>query len=189
MASPIDLRNLRIASPCSERWDSMTGDERKRFCARCQLHVYNVSELSSAEVTALLTQSEGRVCGRIFRRADGTVLTRDCPVGLRKVRMRIAAGLTAAMALVIGFISAVRSRNATDESEPAPELFSAMRLSAYELEERARELPYVGAVIEWIDPAPALKHTAGLMILPRKSYPTGSIGAEDLGLDDSDAAL
>lgn len=27
---------LRIASPCSEKWESMTGDERTRFCAKCQ---------------------------------------------------------------------------------------------------------------------------------------------------------
>ena len=30
---------IYIASPCKVDWDSMTGDERTRFCQQCQLHV------------------------------------------------------------------------------------------------------------------------------------------------------
>ena len=80
-----ELGVVRIASPCSESWAKMSGDARVRHCAKCQLKVFNFAELSSEEARQLLRQSAegGRICARIYRRFDGTVLTRDCPVGLR----------------------------------------------------------------------------------------------------------
>lgn len=97
------LRRLRVASPCTVAWEGMTGDERVRFCTQCSLHVYNISEMTAGEVRSLIADSGGRFCGRLYRRADGTVITRDCPTGLRAVRRRAsrAAGavLTAALSL------------------------------------------------------------------------------------------
>jgi hypothetical protein len=84
------LNNLRVASPCHMGWDQMPGDDRVRFCDSCQFNVYNFSEMTAQEVERLIHETEGRICGRIYRRADGTVITRDCPVGLRAVRMRVA---------------------------------------------------------------------------------------------------
>jgi hypothetical protein len=59
----------------------MTGDDRVRFCNACNLNVYNFASMTSKEVRSLITN--GRVCGRLYRRVDGTLITRDCPVGLR----------------------------------------------------------------------------------------------------------
>ena len=84
------LKNLRVASPCHMAWDQMSGDDHVRFCDSCQFNVYNFSEMTAQEVEKLIYETEGRICGRIYRRADGTVITRDCPVGLRAVRMRVA---------------------------------------------------------------------------------------------------
>ena len=84
MSQPkIKLNNIRIASPCSQKWEAMNGDERQRFCSHCQLHVYNFSAMTKAEVEGLLRNAESRVCGRFYQRTDGTMLTQDCPVGLR----------------------------------------------------------------------------------------------------------
>jgi hypothetical protein len=41
---------------------------------------YNLSGLSGAEAEALIRDNEGQLCVRSYRRADGTVLTGDCPV-------------------------------------------------------------------------------------------------------------
>lgn len=95
---------LRIASPCEEKWESMQGDERVRNCARCALNVYNVKELTEPEVRALFLKTEGRVCGRVFQRKDGTVLMRDCPTGLAKVRRKALAALAAVVGLVLAVI-------------------------------------------------------------------------------------
>lgn len=101
-----NVDNLRIATPCPVGWQNMAGDDRKRFCASCRLNVYNFSEMTAAEVEALVGSSEGRVCARMFRRADGTVITRDCPVGLAAYRKRVSLFAGAALSMVIGLFSA-----------------------------------------------------------------------------------
>lgn len=99
------LDRLQVASPCPVRWDDMQGDDRKRFCGQCRLHVYNLSAMTREEAVTLVTTAEGRVCAGFWRRADGTVLTRDCPVGLAAARAKAAAALrriAAAAALLVG---------------------------------------------------------------------------------------
>ena len=98
-ADPID--GLRIASPCSVAWESMDGDERMRHCAVCSLNVYNFAGMTREEVRALLARNEGRVCAKLYRRADGTVLTRDCPTGLRGLRRRASRAAVAAVAALL----------------------------------------------------------------------------------------
>jgi hypothetical protein len=84
------LNNLRIASPCAATWGAMRGDDRVRFCDSCSKHVFNVSDLTADEAVALIQKSEGHSCVRLYRRKDGTVLTADCPVGIRSaVRRRL----------------------------------------------------------------------------------------------------
>src|SRR5436305_295871 len=98
---------VRIASPCRADWNKMHGDDRVRFCGECSLSVYNFSEMDQEEIEDLLRNREGRTCARFFRRADGTMLTRDCPAGMRvKIRYvsRVAGtALSAAMGLGLAF--------------------------------------------------------------------------------------
>jgi hypothetical protein len=82
----------------------MTGDERARQCARCRLTVYNLKEMTELEVRALFLKTEGRVCGRVFRRPDGTVITKDCPTGLAAVRRKAMVAVTMAIALVLAIV-------------------------------------------------------------------------------------
>lgn len=71
------LSTLRIADPCPEDWDAMSGDERARYCGRCELSVTNLAELREAEAEALLSQPrEHRVCVRVTRDAEQNVVTR-----------------------------------------------------------------------------------------------------------------
>jgi hypothetical protein len=106
------LTNLKIASPCSADWNAMTGDNRKRFCGDCKLNVYNLSGMSKTEAESLLTNAEGRVCVRFYQRADGTVLTEDCPVGWAKIKQRTKLFVTAAASLVFSFLGAIGLQNA-----------------------------------------------------------------------------
>jgi hypothetical protein len=77
------LNNLKTASPCSADWGAMIGNARQRFCGECKLNVYNLSEMTQAEAENLLLNSKGRLCAKYYKRVDGTVLTKDCPVGWR----------------------------------------------------------------------------------------------------------
>jgi len=99
------LASIRVASPCHVNWDEMIGDDRVRFCNACNLNVYNFASMTSEEVLSLITNSSGRVCGRLYRRIDGTLITRDCPVGLRAVRRRVRRFVGAAFATMLSLSS------------------------------------------------------------------------------------
>ena len=106
MKASANIDRVRIATPCSISWEQMTGDNRVRFCDHCQLNVYNLSALSRVEAEKLIASTEGRLCARLFRRVDGTVLTEDCPVGLRVLRRRVAKRTAAIFAAMVS-LSAV----------------------------------------------------------------------------------
>lgn len=108
-----DLDGVRIAKPCPADWDAMAGDERVRFCGTCRQNVYDVSALTREEAEALLAKTKGRPCLRLFRRRDGTVMTRDCPVGVdawRRRATRVAAVAAAAAGLAAGLTQGLRAR-------------------------------------------------------------------------------
>jgi hypothetical protein len=95
------LENIRIASPCPANWDEMYGNDRMRFCSECKLNVYNLSGMSREEAENLLMNAEGRLCIRFFKRADGTVITQNCPVGWARVKARAKVFVTAAFSLMM----------------------------------------------------------------------------------------
>jgi len=77
------MLDLEIARKCPADWKKMQGDDKVRYCNRCNLNVYNLSALTKDEAVSLVQETEGRLCARLFRRKDGTVLTSDCPLGER----------------------------------------------------------------------------------------------------------
>ena len=109
-----NVNNLRIASPCPADWEKMAGDNRRRYCDLCQLNVYNFSEMSAKEIENLFAESESRICGQLYKRADGTVLTKECPVGLRAYQKRAARFAGAALTAILGLFS-VSFGQKTDE--------------------------------------------------------------------------
>ena len=122
------LDQVRIASPCQASWDDMAGDDRRRFCKQCSLHVYDLSDMPRDEAERFVSQAEGRTCVRFFQRADGTVLTRDCPVGLRGVRQRLVRAVAALagmlLALATGSVLAGWSKGRADAIRCEESMFS-----------------------------------------------------------------
>ena len=105
------LNNLKIASPCSANWDEMLGNERSRHCGDCQLNVYNLSGMTRTEAENFLINAEGRVCVRFFKRADGTVLTKDCPVGWQAIKRRVSKTATAVASLIFAALGGIGVSN------------------------------------------------------------------------------
>lgn len=100
------LDHVRIASPCSARWEQMEGDDRRRYCSTCRLHVYNLAEMERADAERLLRSSgETGLCVRLYRRQDGTVLTRDCPRGQRLARYRWLRGAAALLSCLVSGVA------------------------------------------------------------------------------------
>ncbi len=101
------LNHIKIASPCPADWDEMRGNQQKRFCTHCQLNVYNLSEMTEREAENFLFESEGRICVRLYRRKDGTVITQDCPVGWQAIKQKISRVTSAVFGLIIGFFGGI----------------------------------------------------------------------------------
>jgi len=100
------LAHVRVASPCQADWDQMIGSDRVRFCGQCSLNVYNLSAMTRDQAEHLIAANEGRLCVRFYRRNDGSILTQDCPVGLRAVRARVSYWTKAAAAALLTFLAA-----------------------------------------------------------------------------------
>src|SRR5215218_6183486 len=83
LALPV-LPNMRVAAPCSARWDAMTGDDRVRNCGDCNQQVFNISALTTAQAESLIREKHGDLCVRYYQRKDGTVLAADCATGVAK---------------------------------------------------------------------------------------------------------
>jgi len=83
----------------------MQGNDQVRFCNQCQMNVYNISAISRKQAEELIAKTEGRLCAKLYRRADGTIMTRDCPYGLRAVRRRVSRAASAALSAILGFFT------------------------------------------------------------------------------------
>jgi hypothetical protein len=101
--NPLD--NIRVASPCNMDWEQMIGNDRSRFCGQCNLNVYNLSGMSRTEAEHLISNNEGNLCVRYYRRADGSVLTQDCPVGLRAIKRRLSKIRRSIASAVLSFFA------------------------------------------------------------------------------------
>lgn len=116
-----NVNNLRVASPCSVGWETMSGDERVRRCHSCELNIYNISEMTKTEVEDLITKREERVCIRLYKRADGTVLTKNCPVGFRAYQKRVARFACATLATIFGLFTVSFGQKENDNSSDSSE--------------------------------------------------------------------
>jgi hypothetical protein len=164
-AFPLDT--IRVASPCDASWEAMPGDDRVRLCPQCARRVYNLAAMSRREAEDLLRQAESRLCVRLYRRADGTVLTGDCPVGLRRLWRTAALATGAAAALVLSAIGW-----ATVPAVPVRgNLAGPLR----------GHLPQpVQAILDWIDPPPIMGAICPPRPLPGGYGNPAGVDGEDL---------
>jgi len=156
MTHVISLQQLCIASPCAVSWDDMVGDDRSRFCDHCRLNVYNLASMTQSEIERLILSKEGRLCARLYQRRDGTVLVRDCPIGLAALRRRrvwmigkIAAGVALAcsgFAWAVDFANPYRERDSFTACQPFGVFTRWLR--------EPPPAPLLGAVIFVPPPAP-----------------------------------
>lgn len=146
----INLNNLRIASPCPADWEKMVGDERMRHCSECNLNVYNLSAMTERQVQELIANSRGkRVCTRFYRRADGTVLTQDCPWSLRVLTRKVSrlgtALLTALMSVTVA-MGKSKPQTATCECSQSQQKDSGIKLIV--VDQRGAVIPRAEIAVE-----------------------------------------
>jgi hypothetical protein len=150
---------IDVASPCSMPWQKMAGGDQVRFCGECRLNVYNISGMEREAALKLVREHEGRICIHFFRRTDGTILTRDCPVGVSAVRRRLAR-MVAGAAAMVAFLS-VGSAWA--------------KISGRPVESKSESSGPLTKLAHWLEPPPPLQEfwgIAGNMVLPTLQPPT-----------------
>jgi hypothetical protein len=112
------LNNIEIAAPCSQSWDKMKGNDTVRFCQECKLNVYNISEMTTIEAEKLISTKEGRLCIRYYKRKDGTIITNNCPIGLRVIKKRAQVILASALSIITGLFSLSAITKETETTKP-----------------------------------------------------------------------
>lgn len=92
------IDRVRVKTSCDEAWDAMEGDLARRHCGRCDRDVYDLEQMTREEIATLFAEHapEGLPCMRLRRRADGRVVTADCP---RPSRSRVVLRVIGAMAV------------------------------------------------------------------------------------------
>lgn len=146
------LDHIALASPCNLSWDAMAGDERTRFCSHCKLFVYNLSGMDRKAAAELIQTKEGRLCVRFFRRADGTLITRDCPVGLRAARkkaLKLLGAMVACVLAVVVWTFAIAGGSWKG--------FSASRREGILRDSSLRQVEPFATLLEWLDPSPPVQ--------------------------------
>jgi len=112
------LDHVRIAAPCPADWDQMIGSDRARFCGQCSLNVYNLSGMTRSDAESLIAGTEGRLCVRFYRRFDGSIITKDCRVGLRAIRRRVSYVAKAISSMVLGLFAGLGVHGAFSDITP-----------------------------------------------------------------------
>lgn len=139
-----------MSSPCRVKWESLTGDDRIRYCGQCRLNVYNLTVMSPVEVEGLVRAFNGRLCGRLYVRPDRTATVQDCRSGRGRKWIR-SAWTVGAFALIGGLSWFLRGIEGPD---------------------RSVHHPWVRQVLEWISPEPRVR--MGKMAPPLPPPPTQS---------------
>jgi len=157
------LKNVRVASPCPMSWDRMEGDDRVRYCGNCKLNVYNLSDMNKDDAARLVSETEGRLCVRFYQRRDGSVLTSDCPVGMRAARKKIAIALSCCFAMFLSIFAWGARPNDSAEGDGSSAL-ERLKSRAYEIE------PFK-TVLYWLEPPRSqggigLQYTVGVIAAP-----------------------
>lgn len=68
---------LTIKQPCPMDWNSMPGDDKRRFCDQCGCHVHNLSALTATEQIQFAEKNGGKECISYVRYEDDTIASRS----------------------------------------------------------------------------------------------------------------
>lgn len=97
------------------KWQNLEGDERRRFCAQCGLHVVNLSLHTEAERRAVLAEHQGRLCVSYYRRLTGEPVAVDRPLPSWLRRHATPVALAAAMPMLL---AACATQTTTPSTSP-----------------------------------------------------------------------
>src|ERR1051325_2051840 len=135
MSEPVrSLDRITIPAPCNADWESMIGNDQVRFCEHCNLHVTNLSAMTRSEAMRLVAQSRRRLCVRLIRRPDGSVLTKGVPEKLHLISRRVSRIAAGAFTAAVGLSSAAAQTRSDLDPRTALQTPAATKLISADAE-------------------------------------------------------
>jgi hypothetical protein len=98
------LSKLRLLRHALLHGKKMLGDDRVRLCQVCSKNVYNLSAMTKDEAQTLVMDHQGKLCGLLYLRKDGSVMTADCPLGFGAIRRRLIKKVLKVAGVACGLI-------------------------------------------------------------------------------------
>lgn len=92
-----DLESMRVIHSCPRLWEEMQGNDQRRFCGHCQLHVHNLSAMAPRQIQDL-AQTPGPRCVAYFEEKNRGIRTLKGRGFIRRTcssTVRLAASLIA----------------------------------------------------------------------------------------------
>ncbi|HEX6885854.1 MAG TPA: hypothetical protein VF530_20940 [Planctomycetota bacterium] len=115
------LERISIERPCPKRWSELVGDERRRFCSACALHVTNLSALTRTEAEGFLAASRGRVCVTYVPTDTGAVALRRAPGRAHRLLRPLARAASLLLGLVFLLPGCRPAERPADPVTPPPD--------------------------------------------------------------------
>jgi len=106
--------------------------------------------MNREEAERLVRDREGRTCVQLYRRHDGTVLTKDCPVGVTALRQRFFRAVAAIAGLLVALVGGTLFGGALERR------FGVNFATPFQ------------TLAHWIDPRPPV--VGGMMFLPPGAF-------------------
>lgn len=74
------LKRVTVGFRCPMDWNEMVGDDRERFCSKCQKSVTDLTQMTCEEAEDFVEREGplGRACVRLTRDAEGNLVTLGC---------------------------------------------------------------------------------------------------------------
>jgi Carboxypeptidase regulatory-like domain len=104
------LDRVSIGSSCQTDWEAMNGDQSHRYCDQCEKSVYNFSQLTRSQAEALIARTNGKLCARIERRPDGSILTADKSYTLPRFNQKFLRIASATMSAALSLAPVVAAK-------------------------------------------------------------------------------
>jgi hypothetical protein len=111
--------NVAIATPCGERWQSMTPDAGGRLCATCDKVVHDLSQLSEERAKRLLASKQNLCVRYLFDEHGNIWFEGDRPPLAARLLNRAKRGAFAAAAIAAPLVLQACMGSAPGEYEPA----------------------------------------------------------------------
>jgi hypothetical protein len=98
-ANTTDNEILVIPQPCHVNWQAMSPTEQGRFCQSCQKQVIDFTNMTDAQILALIPKNNHAVCGRFNTEQLNRPLGQQPPIFTWQKIMKLAASVLAFLCL------------------------------------------------------------------------------------------